>query len=145
MSPPSLKIFPNASDTEASESTSIAEIVTGRLSFSTIVFSSGAPLGFRIVAYTLCPALPIATAVASPMPLLVPVMSADVMSRSPRVPSALAVRLDGVPNRAVAIRDHAHAIVFDELRDTVLKTRSTGMDRPFDGGPAHSGAPLAVA
>jgi hypothetical protein len=36
--------------------------------------SSGAPAGFRIVAYTLWPALAKATAVANPMPELVPVM-----------------------------------------------------------------------
>src|SRR3989454_5800617 len=65
--------------TDASESTSMAEIVIGRRSFAVIRASSGARCGLRIVAATLWPALPKARAVAMPIPELVPVIRTDAM------------------------------------------------------------------
>src|SRR6266566_4535030 len=65
--------------TDASESTSMAEIVIGSFSFEVIRASSGARLGLRIVADTLWPARPKASATATPMPVLVPGMRTEAM------------------------------------------------------------------
>src|SRR5678815_2006416 len=65
--------------TELSESTSITEILMGSFSAKAVCPSSGARDGSRMVAYTLCPALPSARAVANPMPVLVPVINTDAM------------------------------------------------------------------
>src|SRR2546428_6931416 len=65
--------------TDASESTSMAEIVIGSFSCVAIRASSGARSGLRIVAATVRPALPKANAVAMPIPELVPVIRTEAM------------------------------------------------------------------
>src|SRR5579863_6479625 len=64
-----------ASFTDSSESTSIVETLIGSFSCAALFASSGDCEGFRIVACTLCPARPNASAASSPIPLLVPVIS----------------------------------------------------------------------
>src|SRR5229473_5697149 len=83
MWPASLWISAIAVFTELSESTSITEILTGSPSCAAFSPSSGAREGLRIVAYTLWPARPRVSAVARPIPVLVPVMSTDAMVCSP--------------------------------------------------------------
>ena len=56
-------------------STSIGRTLIGSLSFAAIEASSGVRSGFRMVAYTSYPTRPKGTAVARPMPVLVPVMT----------------------------------------------------------------------
>src|SRR5439155_27316690 len=70
---------PIPSVTDASESTSMAEIVIGSFSCVAIRASSGARSGLRIVAATVWPALLKARAVAMPIPELVPVIRTDAM------------------------------------------------------------------
>src|SRR5207249_4352809 len=70
---------PIPSLTDASESTSMAEIVIGSFSCVAIRASSGARSGLRIVAATWWPALPKASAVAMPIPELVPVIRTEAM------------------------------------------------------------------
>src|SRR5262252_1812477 len=53
----------------------MAETVIGNFSAAAFFASSGALDGLRMVARTLCPARANASAVSSPIPLLVPVMS----------------------------------------------------------------------
>src|ERR1700675_1582089 len=69
--------------TERSESTSITEILMGSFSCAVFSASSGAREGLRMVAYTLWPACARLSAVARPIPVLVPVMSTDAMMCSP--------------------------------------------------------------
>src|ERR1700687_1235442 len=69
--------------TKLSESTSITEILMGSFSCAVFSASSGAREGLRMVAYTLWPARPRLSAVARPIPVLVPVISTDAMMCSP--------------------------------------------------------------
>jgi hypothetical protein len=73
MRPYSASTLSIASDTEASSSTLRAVTVTGSFSTETIFRSSSPPSKFRIVAITVWPPRASVTAVANPMPLLVPV------------------------------------------------------------------------
>jgi len=68
-----------ASATEASESTSMAETWIGRFSARAVSSSSGDAAGFRMVAWTVCPARLRVSAVARPMPRLVPVTRMEAM------------------------------------------------------------------
>src|SRR5208283_2357957 len=77
--PASFWILAIAVFTEASESTSITEILIGSFSCAALSPSSGAREGLRMVAKTLWPARPSASAVARPIPVLVPVMSTEAM------------------------------------------------------------------
>src|SRR6266705_1462729 len=65
--------------TDWSESTSMVETVIGSFSREAVAASSEDCDGLRIVAWTLWPARPKASAASNPMPLLVPVISTDAM------------------------------------------------------------------
>ena len=83
MWPTSLWMSAIAVFTELSESTSITEILMGSFSCAVFSASSGAREGLRMVAYTLWPARPRLSAVARPIPVLVPVINTDAIMCSP--------------------------------------------------------------
>src|SRR5712691_434700 len=123
--PPSFTMRPIPSLTDASESTSMAEIVIGSFSCVAMRASSGARSGLRIVAATVWPALPNANAVAMPIPELVPVIRTDAIDSLPFAHS----KRPGKQNRP---RGCPHSAGF-----AICSPR--GMGEPHDIAPRGSG------
>src|SRR5882724_2129413 len=65
--------------TDSSESTSMVETAIGSFSRAAVSARAGDRVGLRMVAWTLCPARPKASAASKPIPLLVPVISTDAI------------------------------------------------------------------
>src|SRR5215475_9889659 len=113
----------------------MAETVIGNFSAAAFFASSGAFDGFRMVARTLCPARANASAVSSPIPLLVPVMS-TVAITPPRNSGACSISFE--PTYLTQAGDGQGCVA--ELRQS--EGRSRGVILGWETGiePATSGA-----